>query len=176
MEPFQKKYVLLIFIMIIGGALLLFYIISLKAQLQEVKSNQSRYEKEIKRLKNVHGSEAALLNETFLDKFFTYEHTEDRYKNVETLMTDQGFASTHPSGAEIPSTKESVESSLSGLKAYEYKASKMETAYINEFELTTEYNGVSDTVTTLVKTDLLYVKNKGWKVNDIEYIGELTGN
>ncbi|GKU83934.1 hypothetical protein [Niallia sp. NCCP-28] len=175
MEHIQKKSILLVGITLTGIVLLL-YIFSLKSQLQEVRSNQSRYEEKIKNLKMVQDSEAKMLNKTFLEKFFTYENTADRYKGIESFMTEQGLSSTHPSGTEIPSTKESVASSIRGLKAYEHQISTTETSFINEFQFTTTYNGVADMVTTIIKTELLYVDHKGWKVNDVEYIGELTGS
>jgi hypothetical protein len=45
----------------------------------------------------------------------------------------------------------------------------------NEFKLSTEYNGVTNTETVIVKTSLIFVKEQGWKVDDVEFIGQLTG-
>ncbi|WP_350302162.1 hypothetical protein [Peribacillus frigoritolerans] len=48
-------------------------------------------------------------------KVFTYQTTAERYKKFEPFMTDQGFKATHPSGMELPNSKESVQSSMIGL-------------------------------------------------------------
>ncbi|MDN4075513.1 hypothetical protein [Fictibacillus terranigra] len=48
-------------------------------------------------------------------------------------------------------------------------------SFFNEFKLSTEYNNVSNTETVIVKTSLIYVKDQGWKIDDVEYVGELTG-
>jgi hypothetical protein len=61
-----------------------------------------------------------------------------------------------------------------GLKPFEYQTSKTEAEFFNEFKLTTEFNNVAATDTVIVKR-LIYVKNQGWKVDDVEFIGQLTG-
>lgn len=42
-------------------------------------------------------------------------------------------------------------------------------------KLSTEFNDVTNTETVIVKTFLVYVKEKGWKIDDIEFVGQLTG-
>ena len=90
-------------------------------------------------------------------------------------MTDQGYKATHPSGTELPDSEESIQSSMVGLKPFEYQSSKPEAEFFNEFKLTTEFNNVANTEMVIVKTSLIYVKGQGWKIDDVEYIGELTG-
>lgn len=90
-------------------------------------------------------------------------------------MTDQGYKATHPSGAELPKSDQSVKSSMVGLKPFEYLSSKTEAEFFNEFKLTTEFNDVANTETVIVKTSLIYVKEIDWKVDDVEFIGQLTG-
>ncbi|PGS49702.1 hypothetical protein [Bacillus sp. AFS041924] len=68
-----------------------------------------------------------------------------------------------------------MKSSLEGLKPFEYKSSKTEAEFFNEFKLSTEFNNGSNTETVIVKTSLIYVKNQGWKIDDVEYVGQLTG-
>ena len=46
---------------------------------------------------------------------------------------------------------------------------------LNEFKLTTEFNSVANTETVIVKTSLIYVMEQGWKINDVEFVGQLTG-
>jgi uncharacterized protein len=90
-------------------------------------------------------------------------------------MTDQGYKATHPSGTELPNSEQSVKSSRVGLKPFEYQSSKTEAEFFNEFKLTTEFKNVANTKTVIVKTSLIYVKNQGWKIDDIEFVGQLTG-
>lgn len=169
----KKTYVFLISGFVVG-MLVVFYIFSLQSQLREVKANQRNYEKEMASLSTVKKSDALEVNQEFLNHFFTYETTSDRYKNIETYMTDQGFQATHPSGTELPKTEESVISTMSGLKAYEFDTSKTEVAFLNEFQLSTDFNDVTNTETIIVKTSLVYVKEQGWKVDDVDFVGQLT--
>ncbi|WP_273836210.1 hypothetical protein [Guptibacillus sedimenti] len=170
----KKAYVFLMSGFVIG-MLVVFYIFSLQTQLREVRANQQNYEKEMASLSSVEESDALEENQEFLNHFFTYETTSDRYKNIETYMTDQGFQATHPSGSELPKSVESVTSTMSGLKAYEFNSSKTEAAFLNEFQLSTDFNDVTNTETVIVKTSLVYVKELGWKVDDVEFVGQLTG-
>lgn len=175
MEPNQKKNYILLMCGFVAAILIVMYVLSLRSQLQEVRGNQGNYEKQIKYLSSVQTTDAINTNREFLEAFFTYETTAERYKKIEPYMTDQGFQATHPSGTELPKSGESVKSSLLGLKPFEYQASKTEAEFFNEFKLTTEYNNVANTETVIVKTSLIYVKEKGWKINDVEFVGELTG-
>lgn len=174
MEPSQKKNYILLMIGFIAVVLILMYVFSLRSQLQEVRANQSNYEKQIKALSSVQNTDALNVNRKFLEKFFTYQTTAERYKKIEPLMTDQGFKATYPSGMELPKDQ-SVKSSMVGLKPYEYQSSKTEAEFFNEFKLTTKFNNVENTETVIVKTSLVYVKEQGWKIDDIEFVGQLTG-
>lgn len=160
---------------LIIGVLIIAYIFSLRSQLREVQANQHHYEKQIKSLSEVKNTDALELNRQFLEKFFTYETTAKRYEGIKSLMTDRGYQATHPSGVELPHSDQSVQSSMTGLKPFEYQHTKTEAEFINEFKLTTEFNNVSNTETVIVKTTLIYVKEQGWKVDDVEFIGKLTG-
>ncbi|KON88009.1 hypothetical protein AF332_15055 [Sporosarcina globispora] len=62
-----------------------------------------------------------------------------------------------------------------GLKPFEYQSSKNEAELFNEFKLTTEFNNVAATDTVIVKASLIYVEEQGWKVDDVEFVGQLTG-
>lgn len=175
MEPNQKKN----YILLMGGfvtvVIIIMYVFSLRSQLQEVRGNQSNYEEQIQSLASVQQTEALNTNREFLEAFFTYETTAERYKKIEPLMTDQGFKATHPSGTKPPDSEESVKSSMVGLKPFEYQSSKTEAEFFNEFKLSTEYNNVSSTEVVIVKTSLIFVKEHGWKIDDVEFVGELTG-
>ncbi|MEX6702932.1 hypothetical protein ABS315_25605 [Peribacillus frigoritolerans] len=69
-----------------------------------------------------------------------------------------------------------MKSFMVGLKPFEYQNSKTEAESFNEFKLTTEFNNVAATDTVIVKTSLIFVKEQGWKVDDVEFIGQLTGH
>jgi hypothetical protein len=157
------------------ACLLLFYINSLKIQIRETNVSQGHDEKEIQQLSTVQNSQALEANREFLEKFFTYKSTADRYKAIKPMMTDEGFKAAHPSGMVLNHTKESVKSSMFGLKPFEYQATKREAEFFNEFKLTTDYQGVSNTDTNIVKTSLLYIDKEGWKVDDVQFVGQLTG-
>ncbi|QKE76019.1 hypothetical protein HPK19_24710 (plasmid) [Arthrobacter citreus] len=116
-----------------------------------------------------------MVNQAFLKNFFTYQTTTERYQNIKPIITDQGYKATHPSVLEIPNGDQSVKSSLVGLKPFEYQSSKTEAEFFYEFKLSTEFNNVSNTETVIVKTSLIYVKDQGWKIDDVEFVGQLTG-
>ncbi|KMY41491.1 hypothetical protein [Peribacillus loiseleuriae] len=175
MEPPQKKNFLFLMIVFVVATLVIMYVFSLRSQLQEVRTNQGNYEDQIKSLSSIQNTDALKVNREFLESFFTYQTTAERYKKIEPYMTDQGYKATHPSGTKIPDSEESVKSSMVGLKAFEYQSSKTEAEFFNEFKLTTEFNNVAATETVIVKISLVYVKEQDWKVDDVEFIGQLTG-
>lgn len=175
MEPTQKKNLLFLMMVFFTAALVIMYVFSLRSQLQEVRANQGNYEEQIKSLSSIQNRDALKVNREFLESFFTYQTTAERFKKIEPFMTDQGYKATHPSGTELPDSEESIQSSMVGLKPFEYQSSKTEAEFFNEFKLTTEFNNVANTEMVIVKTSLIYVKGQGWKIDDVEYIGELTG-
>jgi Tfp pilus assembly protein PilV len=175
MEPNQKKNYILLMIGFIAAVIVIMYVFSLRIQLQEVRANQSNYEEKIASLSSIQNTDALKVNREFLKNFFTYQTTAERYKNIKPFMTVQGYNATHPSGTELPNSEQSVKSSMVGLKPFEYQSSKTEAEFFNEFKLSTEFNDVSNTETVIVKTSLIYVKDKGWKVDDVEFVGQLTG-
>lgn len=164
----------LFMIVFVGAVLAILYVFSLRTQIQEVRANQSNYEEKIESLSSIQNSDALKINREFLTSFFTYQMTAERYKNIKPFMTDQGYNATHPSGTELPNSEQSVKSSMVGLKPFEHQSSKTEAEFFNEFKLTTEFNGVANTETVIVKTSLIYVKEQGWKVDDVEFVGQLT--
>ncbi|MGV2448047.1 UNVERIFIED_CONTAM: hypothetical protein FO527_29065, partial [Bacillus sp. ATCC 13368] len=91
MEPTQKKNFLLLMIVFIIAALIIMYVFSLRSQLQEVRAHQGNYEEQIKSLSSIHNTDALKVNRQFLESFFTYQTTAERYKKVQPFMTDQGF-------------------------------------------------------------------------------------
>lgn len=175
MEPTQKKNYILLMIGFVGAVLVIMYVFSLRTQLQEVRANQRNYEEKIESLSSIQNTDALKVNREFLQSFFTYQTIAERYENIKPFMTDQGYKATHPSGTDLPNSEQSVKSSMVGLKPFEYQDSKTEAEFFNEFKLTTEFNGVANTETVIVKTSLIYVKEQGWKVDDIEFVGQLTG-
>jgi hypothetical protein len=116
MEPTQKKNFVLLMIGFVAAVLVITYVFSLRSQLQEIKSNQVNYEEQIKSLSSIRNSDALKINRDFLDHFFNYETTAERYEKIKPYMTDQGYKATHPSGTILPESEESVKSSMVGLK------------------------------------------------------------
>ncbi|MEK4069863.1 hypothetical protein [Peribacillus sp. FSL R5-0717] len=176
MEPIPQKNFLFLMIVFVLVSLVIIYIFSLRSQLNEVRANQGNYEEQIQSLSSIQNTDALKVNREFLESFFTYQTTGERYKKIKPFMTDQGFKATHPSGTVLPDSEESVKSSMVGLKPFEYQTSKTEAEFFNEFKLTTEFNNVAATDTVIVKTSLIFVKEQGWKVDDVEFIGQLTGH
>ncbi|PET74954.1 hypothetical protein CN514_05005 [Bacillus sp. AFS001701] len=175
MEPNQKKNVILLMVGFITAVIVIVYVFSLRIQLQEVSTNQKNYEKKIATLTSIQNSDSLVVNQAFLKYFFTYETTAERYQNIKPFMTDQGYKATYPSGLKVRNGDQSVKSSLVGLKPFEYQSSKTEAEFFNEFKLSTEFNNVSNMETVIVKTSLIYVKDQGWKIDDVEFVGQLTG-
>jgi uncharacterized protein len=174
MEPNKKKNYILLMLGFIAAAVFIVYTFSLRTQLQEVRANQSNYEEKIASLLSIQNTDALEVNRKFLTNFFTYQRTAERYKNIKPFMTDQGYKATYPSGMELPNSDQSVQSSMVGLKPFEYQSSKTEAEFFNEFKLSTEFNNVTNTETVIVKTSLIYVKEQGWKIDDVEFVGQLT--
>jgi uncharacterized protein len=159
----------------VASVLVIMYVVSLRTQLQDVRANQSNYEEKIDSLSSIQNTDAIKVNREFLKNFFTYKTTAERYKKIKPFMTDRGHKATHPSGKNLPDSDQSVKSSMVGLKPFEYQSSMNEAEFFNEFKLSTEFNDVSNTETVIVKTSLIHVKDQGWKVDDVEYVGQLTG-
>ncbi|QWC25150.1 hypothetical protein KJK41_22235 (plasmid) [Bacillus haikouensis] len=175
MEPNQKKNYILLMFGFVAAAVVIMYVFSLRTQLQDVRANQSIYEEKIDSLSSIQNTDALKVNREFLKNFFTYQTTAERYKKIKPFMTDRGYKATHPSGTNLPDTDQSVKSSMVGLKPFEYQSSKTQAEFFNEFKLSTEFNEVANTETVIVKTSLVFVKEQGWKVDDVEFIGQLTG-
>ncbi|MGX2959663.1 hypothetical protein JNUCC23_10425 [Peribacillus sp. JNUCC 23] len=129
MEPTQKKNFLFLMIVFVVAALVIMYVFNLRSQLQEVRANQGNSEEQIKSLSSIQNTDALKINRKFLESFFTYQTTAERYKKIEPFMIVQGYKATHPLGTEIPDSEESVKSSLVSLKPFKYQSSKTEAEF-----------------------------------------------
>jgi hypothetical protein len=87
-------------------------------------------------------------------------------------MTEQGFKATQPSGMVLYHSKDSVKSSMFGLKHFEYQTNKTKKEFFNELKLTSDVQSVSTTQNVILKTSLLYIKKEGWKVHDVQLKGD----
>lgn len=165
------------FFLIIGGVvfavLVIFYVSSLRLQLQEIKANQKNYEEQIKSLSSVKETEAIGSNRDFVNSYFTYESIKERYEKIQPLMTEKGYATVYPSAGELPGSSDKVSSSLTGLKAFKNQSTKTEMEFLNELTLTTEFNDIGNTEMVYVKTKLVYVNGQGWKVDGVEFVGQV---
>ncbi|WP_433709119.1 hypothetical protein [Paenibacillus illinoisensis] len=109
-------------------------------------------------------------NRKFVEGFFNFESTDQRYDAIKPYTTEQGYRATFPSGTDLPQNSK-IHSKVNNLKAFIQKdpvPKKEEVEILNKFELTTEFNGIGSTQTIIMKTILLETDN--WKVNDIEMI------
>ncbi|MDQ0271254.1 hypothetical protein [Cytobacillus purgationiresistens] len=88
MEPNQKKNYILLMIGFIAAVIIVMYVFSLRSQLQDVRANQKNYEEEIESLSSIQNTDALNTSREFLEAFFTYESTAERYNKIEPLMTD----------------------------------------------------------------------------------------
>ena len=164
----QKKWIILTSFLVF--ALIIAYAFSLKSQLQEQMTLANNYKKQVNSLSKIVPEDAQKVNEQFINKFFNYSDISTRYKDIQSLMTDKGYQSTHPSGAKVPDRSQTVKSSISDLKSFKYSKDKSNIEFINEFSLTTDFNGVSNTKITFIKTVLVYVEGSGWKIDNLEFI------
>ncbi|WP_145949560.1 hypothetical protein [Paenibacillus sp. Y412MC10] len=122
--------------------------------------------------------EVTRINQKFIDTFFTYDSTKQRYENIKPLMTEQGYNATLPAGTEIPddtSDLPSVSSRLTDLRPFIYSADKNKVEYLNEFNVITSYNKVDSTTGVIVHTVLTYSEKNGWLVDDVDFT-TTTGN
>jgi hypothetical protein len=151
---------------VIAIFILLIWVINLNGQLQAAQTD----------LANVQNlTEANSINQKFLDKFFNYQSTQQRYEGIKPLTTDQGYKATFPSGKEPPKSNQTVNSTLQGLKTYDYRKSKTEIEFLNEFQLTTEFKGDKNTQSVIVHTVVSYGLITGWKISDVEFVAQFTG-
>lgn len=173
MEP-NKLRKRTVFIGVLATFLAIFYFLHLTAKLNAAENQLQMQEKETERLSNIAISGARQINDEFISKFFTYTSTKSRYEGIQEIMTDQGYKSTFPSGMELPENDLSIHSEMEGLKSYEHMISKTQAEFFNEFNVTIEVRNNVNKQTVIVRTFLIYSKENGWKINDVEYIGQLT--
>lgn len=177
MEGQQKKQgaKIVVIIAAVIVALMLIYTQSLKKDLAAATEQKENYANQIDRLKKLDQSKAAELNHEFVNRFFTYKNTKQRYEDIEPLMTEKGYQSTYPSGSSIPKKGSDVSSSVSGLRSYEYVTDKQSVSFMNEFTVRTSYNGTANEQKIVIKTDLIALENGDWKVDNVEFIANVGG-
>ncbi|MGV2885992.1 hypothetical protein [Paenibacillus taichungensis] len=118
------------------------------------------------------GEEVALqINRQFVDKFFTYSSTGQRYEGIKPLMTEQGYRALFPSGIEMPQDS-AVKSLSTNLKEYVLRDPAVQdgqTEILNEFLVSTEFSGIKDSKNVIMRTKLVK-DGSTWKINDVEMI------
>jgi hypothetical protein len=116
-------------------------------------------------------------NQDFIEKFFSYSSTKERYENIKPLTTEEGFRATLPSGIEIPEdngSELSVTSRMDKLKPYIYPSiDKNKVDFMNKFEVSTIFNKIKTTQEIIIYTQVVYDQISGWKVNDVEFVSSL---
>ncbi|OBZ15934.1 hypothetical protein A8L34_28215 [Bacillus sp. FJAT-27264] len=114
-------------------------------------------------------TKARVINREFNQKFFTFENSKERYDNVKSLMTEQGYKSTFPSGNEVPTQTITMKSKIDQYVVYENHVSAKTVEYINTFNWMLQVQDRSSDQKVLTKTTLIYKGNE-WKVDDFEII------
>ncbi|KJD43317.1 hypothetical protein [Paenibacillus terrae] len=153
----MKKIYFLLAVLFILNITQLVYSQNLKAQLKEQIVQE--------------GAEKA--NKEFIENFFTYPNTKQRYDQIKPLMTAIGFSSALPSEIDLPQYNEntpSVSSKMSKLQPFQYAIDKDKAEFINQFNVSTSFNNVETSQTIIVHTVLLYSEEKGWQVDDVQFI------
>ncbi|WP_027416078.1 hypothetical protein [Aneurinibacillus terranovensis] len=140
------------------------------SQLQAQKMLVASYKEKVDSLSGVTQVDAKKVNDLFIERFFNYQNTADRYKNIKEIMTRQGLQAAHPSGGEIPEKGADVTASVRNVQTYEYTHDRTHVEYINTFIQTLSYNGENSNATMMIKTKLLYMDGLGWKIDDLENI------
>lgn len=123
--------------------------------------------------KTAEKSELAALqvNHKFVEKFFNYSSTGERYEGIKPYMTEQGYRALFPSGIEMPKDS-AIKSLTTNLKAFIKKDPKTDDGLIeilNDFIVSTEYGGIQSSKNVIMRTQLVKEGNT-WKINDIEMI------
>lgn len=158
---------------IVVGIVVLFYIAHLWSEVDKAEKQVKETEKKMVEVASITRSDVEQVNMGFLEKFFTYNSTKERYEGIKPLMTEEGYRSTFPSGSEVPETDQSVKSTLSELRQYLLQTSKTEAVFLNEFNVTTQFNGVENLQTIIVRTILSW-NDGSWLITEVEFIGQLT--
>ena len=152
--------------------LLAVYTVSLKVKLNNSVTVQESYKEQVTYLETVDYGDSVEANESFVKSFFNFSDTKLRNEQVKPFMTEKGFQIVQ-SGSSTEVSDVKVESSASNVKSYEKQVSKTETEFMNELDLTITFNGVSNKEKVFIRTTLHHLDKQGWKVNSIEYLGEL---
>lgn len=115
-------------------------------------------------------------NKEFIEKFFTYPNTKQRYDQIKPLMTTEGFSAALPSEIDLPQYDEntpSVSSKMRKLQPFQNVVDRDRAEFINQFKVSTSFNNVETSQTIIVHTVLLYSEEKGWQVDDVQFITTL---
>lgn len=169
-KPMGCLFLLIIAVLVAG------YIIHLWSALGAAEDRANKSEKKNQEILQIQEDSIDKANRAFMEKFFTYNSTNERYTNVKSLMTKEGYRSLFPSGEGLPDSDQKLVSFIALLKPFKLQHSKVETEFLNEFDVTTEYNGNKNSQTVLARTILKYQDGVGWKVDEFEFIGQLTAH
>lgn len=150
--------------------LMVVYIFVLRAQLQEQQALVASYKEKAEALAGITRTEAKKVNDIFIERFFNYQNTADRYKKLKEIMTEQGFKAAHPSGDKVPEKGADVKARAIQIQSYEQAKDRTHVEYISTFTQTVSFNGQSTNTPMIIKTKLVLIEGQGWKVDDIENI------
>jgi hypothetical protein len=143
--------VVFLFIIVLVG-----YVFSLRSQLNDQTN-----------------TEAALkADQQFIQSFFSYQSTNQRYEQIKPLVTEKGYRAAHPSSMGLLQSDNSVKSSIEELSLYGKTISQKQVEYLNQFKVTTSFNNIGNTQAIIVRT-VLTLTESGWMVDDFEFVSDL---
>ncbi|WP_028401072.1 hypothetical protein [Ectobacillus panaciterrae] len=158
-----KKLIIAAAIVVVAAVL---YFVQLNKAIAKEQQKNKHFQEEIASLKNTEVNKAQKTTEQFIQAFFNYDNTLDRYKNIKTYTTEQGYRSTFPSGMEPPTKGADIRSRINELEIFEKKYSKNEITTISTFKVMTTFNDVPSTSKMVIKTNVVKVGSE-WKIDDV---------
>ncbi|PLT43551.1 hypothetical protein B8V81_5091 [Paenibacillus pasadenensis] len=167
---------LVLMLLFVGGAVYYF------ARIDAADKRAEAAEKQLESIMTVKADDGRKANEQFIHAYFGAEEGESavaRLERVQKLLSEKGKQSLSPSngpdGEGEPDGATSLQTNVDRLNVYERPVSANEIEFLNEFDLTTMLSGEAHTVRLLVRCSVhLQPEEAGWKVEDVEVIGDLT--
>ena len=158
-----KKLIIAATIVVVAAVL---YFVQLNKAIAKEQQKNNHLQEQIASLKNTEINKATTVTQKFIEAFFTYDNTLERYKNIKIYTTEQGYRSTFPSGMEPPTKGADIRSRIDELEIFEKQYSKNEITTISTFEVTTTFNDVPAIAKMVIKTNVVKVGGE-WKIDDV---------
>jgi hypothetical protein len=158
-----KKFIIAAAIVVVAAVL---YFLQLNKAIASEQLKNKQLQDQIAGLQNTEVNKAQKTTEQFIQAFFNYDNTLDRYKNIKAYTTEQGYRSTFPSGMQPPTKGADIRSRIDDLEIFEKQYSKNKITTISIFEVTTTFHDVPATAKMVIKTNVVSVGSE-WKIDDV---------